>query len=93
VIDLLGLVYGASRAILALAAVLILLRAWRGPSVFDRALAIESLAMAVVGILLLAAYTPEGRLYADAALGLSLFSFVGVVLLGYLLGKGDFSDE
>lgn len=86
-------IYTASLGLLALAALLVLLRAWRGPSVFDRALALDTLALVVVGTLLLQAYTPGGRLYTDAALGLALFSFVGTVLLGFFLGKGDFPHE
>ncbi|MBW2271901.1 MAG: hypothetical protein JRG96_01420, partial [Deltaproteobacteria bacterium] len=38
---------------------------------------------AVVGFLLLEAYTRGGRLYVDAALGLALFSFVATVMLTY----------
>jgi multisubunit Na+/H+ antiporter MnhF subunit len=86
-------VYAASAALLALSALLVLGRLWRGPSVFDRALALETLALVVVGSLLLQAYTPAGRLYTDAALALALFSFVGTVLLGFFLGRGDFPDE
>jgi multicomponent Na+:H+ antiporter subunit F len=78
----------ASLVLLALSAVLVLVRAWRGPSVFDRALASETLALIVVAALLL--YTNLG---VDAALGLALFSFVGTALLGYFLGRGEFPHE
>jgi multisubunit Na+/H+ antiporter MnhF subunit len=86
-------IYLSSVAILGLSALLVLLRAWRGPTAFDRALAIDTLALVVVGVLLLEAYLPAGRLYADAALGLALFAFVGTVLLGFYLGRGEFPDE
>ena len=78
----------ASLGLLALSAVLVLVRAWRGPSVFDRALASETLGLIVVATLLL--YTNLG---VDAALGLALFSFVGTALLGYFLGRGEFPHE
>ncbi len=78
----------ASLVLLALSAVLVLVRAWSGPSVFDRALASETLALIVVAALLL--YTNLG---VDAALGLALFSFVGTALLGYFLGRGEFPHE
>ncbi len=78
----------ASLVLLALAAVLVLVRAWSGPSAFDRALASETLALIVVAALLL--YTNLG---VDAALGLALFSFVGTALLGYFLGRGEFPHE
>ena len=78
----------ASFGLLALSAVLVLVRTWRGPTVFDRALASETLTLIVVATLLL--YTNLG---VDAALGLALFSFVGTALLGYFLGRGEFPHE
>lgn len=77
---------------MAVAAGLVLIRSWRGPTAFDRVLAIEALALIVVGTLLLQAYRPVGRLFTDAALGLALFSFVGTSLMAYFLGKGEFPD-
>ena len=75
-------------AVLALSAILVLVHAWRGPDVFERAISIESLAIIVVAGLLLT--TPLG---VDAALGLALFSFVGTAMLGYFLGRGEFPHE
>ena len=91
--DLVDWVYFGSEFVVGLSALLILVRVFRGPSVFDRVLALEALALAVVGFLLLEAYTRGGRLYVDAALGLALFSFVSTVMLTYFLGRGDFPDE
>jgi multisubunit Na+/H+ antiporter MnhF subunit len=81
-------ILNASLGLLALSAVLALVRAWRGPSVFDRALASETLTLIVVATLLL--YTSHG---VDAAFGLALFSFVGTAMLGYFLGRGEFPHE
>ncbi len=78
----------ASLGVLALSAFLVLVRAWRGPDVFDRALASETLTLIVVATLLLAT-----DLGVDAALGLALFSFVGTSMLGYFLGRGEFPHE
>ena len=78
----------ASLVLLALSAVLVLVRMWRGPSVFDRALASETLTLIVVATLLL-----YSNLIVDAALGLALFSFMGTALLGYFLGRGEFPHE
>jgi len=80
--------YALSLAVLALSALLILVHAWRGSSVFDRALALETLSLVVVATLLLSADLP-----IDAALGLALFAFVTTVLLGYFLGQGKFPRE
>ena len=77
-----------SLGVLALSAFLVLVRAWRGPDVFDRALASETLTLIVVATLLLTT-----DLGVDAALGLALFSFVGTAMLGYFLGRGEFPHE
>jgi multisubunit Na+/H+ antiporter MnhF subunit len=77
-----------SLGVLALAALLVLVRAWRGPCVFDPALATDAHTRNVVAALLL-----YSNLSVDAALGLALFSFVGTALLGYFLGKGEFPHE
>ena len=77
-----------SLGVLALSAFLVLVRAWRGPGVFDRALASETLTLIVVAALLLAT-----DLGVDAALGLALFSFVGTAILGFFLGRGEFPHE
>ncbi len=87
------LLHQASFLVMALAAALVLIRAWRGPSSFDLALATHALALIIVGVVLLPAYRPVGRLYTDAALGLALFSFVGTSLLAHFLGKGEFPRD
>ena len=87
------LLHQTSFLIMAAAAVLVMVRLWRGPSSFDRALATEALALLIVGLLLLQAYRVVGRLYTDAALGLAIFSFVGTSLLAHFLGKGEFPHD
>ena len=81
-------ILSASLGVLALSAFLVLVRAWRGPGIFDRALATDTLTLVVVATLLL-----YSNLSVDAALGLALFSFVGTALLGYFLGRGEFPHE
>ena len=62
----------------------------RGPSDFDRLLAAETVALGLVGLLMLTAGDAEDRFYIDAALGLALFSFVGTVVFAkYLEYRGD----
>jgi multisubunit Na+/H+ antiporter MnhF subunit len=77
-----------SLCILALSALLVLVRTWRGPTVFDRVLAIDTLTLVVVATLLV-----HHELHIDAAFGLALFAFVTTVLFGYFLGKGEFPHE
>ena len=88
-----AIVFVASMVILAVSALLVLVRVWRGPTAFDRAIAVETLGLCVVAFLLMAAYLEVGRFFTDAAFGLALFSFVGVALLARFLGAGELSDE
>jgi multisubunit Na+/H+ antiporter MnhF subunit len=81
-------IHSLSIAVLALSALLVLVRTWRGPTVFDRVLAIDTLTLVVVATLLV-----YHELHIDAAFGLALFAFVTTVLFGYFLGKGEFPHE
>jgi len=66
------------------------IRLVRGPSDFDRLLAAETVALGLVGLLMLRAGEVDDRFYVDAALGLALFSFVGTVVFAkYLELRGD----
>ncbi len=81
-------IHSLSLGILAFSALLVMIRAWRGPSVFDRALAMETISLLVMATLLL-----HTSMLVDAALGLALFTFVTTVVLGYFLGQGEFPHE
>jgi multisubunit Na+/H+ antiporter MnhF subunit len=59
-----------------------------GPSDFDRLLAAETIALGLVGLLMLQITRADDRFYVDAALGLALFSFVGTVILAKYLARG-----
>ncbi len=66
------------------------IRLVRGPSDFDRLLAAETVALGLVGLLMVGGGEVDDRFYVDAALGLALFSFVGTVVLAkYLEVGGD----
>jgi multisubunit Na+/H+ antiporter MnhF subunit len=81
-------IHSLALAVLALSALLVLVRTAWGPTVFDRVLAIDTLTLLVVATLLL-----HPHLHIDAAFGLALFAFVTTVLIGYFLGKGEFPHE
>lgn len=82
-----------SQILLALTALVTLVRLWRGPTIFDRVLSVDMLALSVVGYLLLESYGSVHRFYTDAALALALFAFVSTVAFGVLLRRGDYPDE
>ena len=82
----------ALASLLVVTAALLLngIRLVRGPSDFDRLLAAETVALGLVGLLMLTAGDVRDRFYIDAALGLALFSFVGTVAFArYLESRGD----
>lgn len=75
---------------LMLAMALTLIRLVRGPSDFDRLLAAETVALGLIGFLMLRSNEADDRFYVDAALGLALFSFVGAVVFAeYLEREAD----
>lgn len=86
-------IFLASEAIIFLSAALILIRAVKGPSIFDRISAIDTIGLAVVGYLLLQTSAHDSWLYIDAAVVLAHFAFIGPVFLGYFLGEGELDDE
>ena len=80
----------ASLVIMIVALLLNGARLLRGPSDFDRLLAAETVALGLVGLLMLQVREVDDRFYVDAALGLALFSFVGTVVLArFLQRRGD----
>ena len=86
------LVHTFSLAMIVAALVLTLVRLVRGPSSFDRLLAGETIALGLVGLVLVQAGAGEARLYVDVALGLALFSFVGAVVFARFLERGEIDD-
>jgi multisubunit Na+/H+ antiporter MnhF subunit len=77
--------------IVAVALVLAGIRLVRGPTDFDRLLAAETMALGLVGLLMLRSGEIDDRFYLDAALGLALFSFIGTVICArYLEKKGHY---
>lgn len=87
------LLYNASRVLLVLTAVLTLVRLARGPGIFERILALDMLALTLVGYLVLESYDSGYRFYSDAAFALALFAFVGTVAFAFFLRRGEYPDE
>lgn len=85
-----GWIAGLAFAIVAIALLLTGIRLMTGPSDLDRLLAAETIALGLVGLLMLRAGEVDDRFYLDAALGLALFSFAGTVVCArYIERRGD----
>lgn len=87
-----GTIAVISLVVMVVAILLNGVRLLRGPTDFDRLLAAETLALGLIGLLLLQASHLDYRYYVDAALGLALFSFVGTVVFARSLDRGGDDD-
>jgi multicomponent K+:H+ antiporter subunit F len=73
---------------LVLAMVFCAFRLFRGPSLPDRILALDTLYVNAVGLLLVLGLRQDTQVYFEAALVVALLGFVGTVFLSrYLLGR------
>ncbi len=86
---ILDLLQTAALVLLAAAALLFLARLVRGPGAGDRILALDALALTVVGYLLYQGDRSGGHDYLDAALTLALLSFVATIALARVAGRSD----
>jgi multicomponent Na+:H+ antiporter subunit F len=74
--------------LLALLAMPMLYRLWRGPSTGDRVLALETLGVFGVLVLLALSVIAERTIYLDLAVLLALFSFLGTLVIARYLERG-----
>ena len=64
------------------------IRAYRGPSLFDRVLAFDCIALNVVGAILLVSILLESAVFMDVVLVVALLGFLGTIsLAAYLEGS------
>jgi multicomponent Na+:H+ antiporter subunit F len=68
---------------------LALLRLIRGPSLPDRVVALDLIAMISVSFITAYAVSTEQPLYIDEAVVLALIAFVGTIAFAYFIEKGE----
>jgi multicomponent Na+:H+ antiporter subunit F len=71
----------AAMALLLGAAVLVMVRLWRGPTIADRALALDLLGFVAIGIVALIAVQRDAPALFDAAMALALIAFLATIAL------------
>jgi len=76
-------------AMLSLALLLCLWRLWRGPSLPDRIMALDSLYIIVVALLVLLGIDFNTDTYFEAALLIALIGFISTVALCKYILRGD----
>jgi multicomponent K+:H+ antiporter subunit F len=79
-------------AALATSMALCLFRLARGPSLPDRALAMDTLAMNLIAAIVLLAIRHHTTAYFDAALVIAVLGFIGTVAVSKYILKGDIID-
>lgn len=75
---------GVINAVLALllgAAVLVMIRLWRGPTISDRALALDLLGFVAIGFVSIVAVRTGASALFDAAMALALIAFLATIAL------------
>jgi len=78
----------ASTAMLVLSLVMAFVRLVRGPSLPDRIISLDLLAIVVMGILSIHAIRTGEHVYMTAGIALALIAFIGTVALALYIRRG-----
>lgn len=79
-------------SILAVGGFLCLFRIYQGPSIADRAVAVDIMGILFVGITALSALFYDLSFLMDLSITLTLFSFIGTIALAKYLEKRSLDD-
>jgi multicomponent Na+:H+ antiporter subunit F len=75
--------------LLAMAAVICIVRFIRGPTLPDRVIAIDTMSSLVIGIIVLLSLYFSNSLFLDIAIVYAILTFIGNLAISkYLMGKG-----
>lgn len=78
----------AALLLLSVGIVLCVVRLMRGPSIADRAMALEQVAIEAVAIVILYSIRVEDPIYLDAAMIVALISFLGTLAFARYIERG-----
>jgi len=90
--------FGAAAAAILVSMLLVLVRAFRGPTVFDRILAINSIGTLTVLLIAVHGYLTDRPEFLDLALVYALISFIGTIAAARFVrfqkyGRTDATEE
>ncbi len=74
-------------AMIGTALLLVVVRLWRGPSLSDRVVALDLIAVLAVGLIAMVAFQADQPIFLDAAIVLALVAFLGTVAFGRYLER------
>lgn len=80
---------GASLTMLALAALLALVRLLRGPTLPDRVVAIDLIGVLIVDLIVVSAAATGEQAFLDVAIAIAMISFVGTVAYARYVERED----
>lgn len=78
--------------LLTCAAVLVFIRLYRGPQIYDRVIALDLLITIGIGIITVYSIRTGQEIFLDVAMILALIAFLGTIAFSYYLEKQDHDD-
>lgn len=83
-----NLIYNISAVIALISLALVFIRIIKGPSVADRAVALDGMTIIAISLIVFLAYFLQRIIYLDVAIVYALVSFIGVVAIARYLERG-----
>ena len=83
-----NLIYNISAVIALISLALVFIRIIKGPSVADRAVALDGMTIIAISLIVFLAYSLQRIIYLDVAIVYALVSFIGVVAIARYLERG-----
>ncbi len=82
------LLYNIAAIIALIAIILTFIRLILGPTVADRAIALDGMTVMAISLIVFIAYFSERIIYLDVAMVYALISFIGVVAIARYMERG-----
>ena len=81
-------IYNIAGLLILLSFLLTLIRLIKGPSIADRAVAIDTMTIAGISLIVFLAATLQRIIYVDVAIVYAIISFVGIIVIARYLERG-----
>ena len=81
-------IYNIAGLLILLSFLITLIRLIKGPSIADRAVAIDTMTIAGISLIVFLAATLQRIIYVDVAIVYAIISFVGIIVIARYLERG-----
>lgn len=78
--------------VLTFSAILVFIRLYRGPQIYDRVIALDLLITIGIGIITVYSIRTAQEIFLDVAMILALIAFLGTIAFSYYLEKQNHDD-